>query len=107
VTELKSATLIPIIGVELKGWDAGASDDLFFLSVPAHGSALPIAVDGHAARDGDPEAEIERAGRFFAGANAVEKILHVGVGRRGGPSQQLDAVGTVHLLGNVADGLTL
>ena len=45
--------------------------------VPAHGALLAIALHRHAAGDGDAEAEIERAVRSLADANAIEEILHV------------------------------
>lgn len=62
----------------------GGLCDLFFLRVPAHGAGLAVAVHRHAAGDGNAEAEFEGTGRLFAGADAIQKILHVSVGGCGG-----------------------
>src|SRR6185312_12083909 len=78
-------------------------DDLFPRSIPMNGAALAEALHAHAAGDGDFEAEIERAVRFLAGADAIEKILHVGERRGDGAAKLLGGLREIDFLRDVAD----
>src|SRR6186997_2319308 len=52
--------------------------DLFPGGVPTDCALLPVALDGHAAGDGDAEADLEGAVGGLGGvADAVEEVLHV------------------------------
>src|ERR1035441_22751 len=89
----------PIIPISAFKSAPFASDDLFPGCIPAHGALLPVALDRHAARDGNAEPQLERAVRLLAGADAVEKILHVGARQAAGGAHHFVAVGPIHLLG--------
>src|SRR6516164_4923374 len=60
----------------------GASDDLFPFCIPLDGTFLTQRSDGHLAGDGGAEAELEGAVGFFAAADTIKEITHVGVGVR-------------------------
>src|SRR5262249_943097 len=79
------------------------SDDLFGTCVPVQGAALAIAVDGHTAGDRNAESDVEGAIGLLAVADAIEEILHVGVGTGFGIAQDFYAVGPIHFLRDVAD----
>src|SRR6266436_4544089 len=99
-TDLRSCTCSGV-------YSKSTSDDFFGGSVPMHGAALAVAIHRHAAGDGNAEAHIKRTVRLLAGANAIEEILHVRVGRRPGGSDHLVTFRAIHLLRDVADLLSL
>jgi hypothetical protein len=60
----------------------GASNDFRPFCVPLDGASLAQRSDSHLAGDGGTEAQIEGAVGFFAAANTIKEITHVGVGVR-------------------------
>src|SRR5258708_6911926 len=78
-------------------------DDLLFIRIPPHDTALPVAFHRHAAGDGDAKAQLDRAVRLLSGSDAVHEILHVGPLVGGGRAGHLLAVRTVHLFRQIAD----
>src|SRR5579863_3116280 len=52
-------------------------DDLFRSRIPADRAAVAITLHRHAASDRDAEPNVEGTMRLSAGANGIEKILHV------------------------------
>ena len=57
--------------------DSPSSDDFLFGGIPADGALLAVAFHGHAAGDGDAEAEFEGAVGGLARARGIEEVLHM------------------------------
>src|ERR1039458_6846779 len=67
----------------------GQFADLFLYGIPRQRAALAVAVNGHAAGDGNPEPELKGAIRLVPRPHAVQKILHVDLIGVGGGAMSL------------------
>ena len=70
------------VQTELASRRIGVLNDVLSFSVPLDGASLAQRSDSHLAGDGGTEAQVEGAVGFFAAANTIKEITHVGVGVR-------------------------